>query len=126
MLLCGKSMDDEQMTGLGVLAYIPPKPNAKHQAAVEARARARTPSGVEAKIRGRGEDRADGACQGRDRRAQTPRPDACALTRQAQAATAKLAGEPETLGGVQKGAGQDEVLAVAHAQQRFALHDLLV
>jgi len=50
VLLCGKSMDDEQMTGLGVLAYIPPKPNAKHQAAVEARARARTPSGVEAKI----------------------------------------------------------------------------
>ncbi len=36
----------------------------------------------------------------------------------------KLAGEPEPLGGAQESAGQDEVLAVAHAQQRFALHDL--
>lgn len=40
----------EQTSGLGVLAYIPPKPNAKHQAAVEARVRVRTPAGVDAKI----------------------------------------------------------------------------
>ncbi len=40
----------EQTSGLGVLAYIPPKPNAKHQAAVEARVRVRTPQGIEAKI----------------------------------------------------------------------------
>jgi transposase len=39
-----------QTAGLGVLAYIPPKPNANHLAAIEARARMRTPAGVDAKI----------------------------------------------------------------------------
>jgi len=40
----------EQTAGLGVLASMPPKPNAKHRAAVEARAWVRTLRGVEAKI----------------------------------------------------------------------------
>jgi transposase len=40
----------EQMQGLGVTAYIPPLPNAKHQAAQDARARVRTPIGVDVKI----------------------------------------------------------------------------
>ena len=40
----------QQTIDLGILAYIPPKPNAKHQAAIEARARMRTPAGVDAKI----------------------------------------------------------------------------
>jgi len=39
-----------QTAGLGVLAYMPPKPNAKHQAAIEARALMRTAQGIEAKI----------------------------------------------------------------------------
>lgn len=40
----------EQAAGLGVLAYIPPKPNAAYQDAVDARALMRTAAGVEAKI----------------------------------------------------------------------------
>lgn len=40
----------EQLEGLGVLAYIPPMPNAKHQAALDARARVRTLTGVAVKI----------------------------------------------------------------------------
>jgi len=40
----------QDLAGLGVLAYIPAKPNAKHQAAIQARALMRTPLGVEAKI----------------------------------------------------------------------------
>ena len=40
----------QNLDDLGVLAYIPPKPNAMHQAAVEARALMRTPLGVQAKI----------------------------------------------------------------------------
>lgn len=40
----------EQLQGLGVTAYIPPLPNAKHQAAQDARARVRTPVGVDVKI----------------------------------------------------------------------------
>jgi len=39
-----------QMQGLGVLAYIPPMPNAKHQAALDARLLMRTPAGVDVKI----------------------------------------------------------------------------
>ncbi len=40
----------EQAAGLGVLAYIPPKPNAVYQDAIDARALMRTPAGVGAKI----------------------------------------------------------------------------
>ena len=40
----------EQMHDLGVTAYIPPQPHAKHQAAQDARARVRTPVGVDVKI----------------------------------------------------------------------------
>jgi transposase len=41
----------EQLEGLGVLAYIPPMPNAKHQAALDARSLMRTPTGVDVKIK---------------------------------------------------------------------------
>jgi len=40
----------EQAAGLGVLAYIPPQPNAAYQDALDARALMRTPAGVGAKI----------------------------------------------------------------------------
>jgi transposase len=40
----------EQMRRLGVLAYIPPQPHAKHPAAQDARALMRTPIGVDVKI----------------------------------------------------------------------------
>jgi transposase len=40
----------EQLEDLGVLAYIPPMPNAKHQAALDARLLMRTPTGVDVKI----------------------------------------------------------------------------
>lgn len=40
----------EQLQALGVLAYIPPQPNAKHQAALDARELMRTPAGVSVKI----------------------------------------------------------------------------
>jgi transposase len=40
----------QQMQGLGVLAYIPPQPHAKHPAAQDARALMRTPIGVDVKI----------------------------------------------------------------------------
>lgn len=40
----------QDLDDLGILAYIPPKPNAAHQAAITARALMRTPLGVEAKI----------------------------------------------------------------------------
>jgi transposase len=40
----------EQMQGLGVTAYIPPLPNAKHRAAQDARVRVRTAVGVDVKI----------------------------------------------------------------------------
>jgi transposase len=40
----------EQMQGLGVLAYIPPQPHAKHPAAQDARTLMRTPIGVDVKI----------------------------------------------------------------------------
>jgi len=40
----------QQLEGLGVLAYIPPQPNAKHAAAQDARALTRTPIGVDVKI----------------------------------------------------------------------------
>ena len=43
-----ESYDD--LEGLGVLAYIPPQPNAKHEAALDARALMRTVGGIEAKI----------------------------------------------------------------------------
>jgi transposase len=39
-----------QLDDLGVLAYVPAQPNAKHLAAVEARALMRTPAGIAAKI----------------------------------------------------------------------------
>lgn len=40
----------QDLEDLGVLAYIPAKPNAGHQAAIQARALMRTPPGIEAKI----------------------------------------------------------------------------
>lgn len=40
----------EQLENLGVLAYIPPQPHAKHHAALDARALMRTPIGVQVKI----------------------------------------------------------------------------
>lgn len=40
----------QQLEGLGVLAYIPPQPHAKHPAAQDARALMRTPIGVDVKI----------------------------------------------------------------------------
>jgi len=39
-----------QLEDLGVVAYVPPMPNAKHQAALDARSLMRTPAGVEVKI----------------------------------------------------------------------------
>ena len=49
------------------MAYIPPQPHAKLQAARDARARVRTPVGVAVKIE------RHRACRGRDRRTQAPR-----------------------------------------------------
>jgi len=40
----------EQLEDLGVVAYIPPQPHAKHHAALDARALMRTPAGVDVKI----------------------------------------------------------------------------
>ena len=40
----------QQLEDLGVTAYIPPQPHAKHQAALDARALMRTPVGVDVKI----------------------------------------------------------------------------